>query len=156
MASNVLALSPDGRSAAILTNNQGLGKSLQDLRRLQLYDLKTNKSIELPGLQVQGWISQMAFAPGSRRFAAGSNDGVVRLWDRDTGKLLRELKQERWTRPPMNLIFAADGRSLAWWDGSVRIWEVASGGRAPASEHEPYREFPGLLAGRSIPGLRTE
>ncbi|MGH7223037.1 MAG: hypothetical protein ACRELF_07405, partial [Gemmataceae bacterium] len=120
LSTNTVAMSPDGRSMAALIFNS---RSWQ----LRLYDMKSNKAMELSGLPAQGWVGQMVFTPDSRRFAACSNDGALRLWDRDTGKLVREFKKETPRGQPTHLAFAADGRSLALFDGMVRIREIASG-----------------------------
>ena len=88
LSTNQLALSPDGRSMAVLIFNGGT-------RRLRLYDLKTNTSMELPGLSAQAWVRELIFTPDSRRLAACCNDGVLRMWDRDTGKLVREFREKR-------------------------------------------------------------
>src|SRR5262249_16284397 len=84
LSTNQLALSPDGRSMAIMT----FGRA----RQLQLCDLKDNKMTVLQTLPAQGGISQIVFAPDSRRLVTTSNDSGLRLWNRDTGKLVREFK----------------------------------------------------------------
>ncbi|MGH7222037.1 MAG: hypothetical protein ACRELF_02305, partial [Gemmataceae bacterium] len=117
LSTNTLALSPDGRSMAVFTFD----------RRLRMYEMKNNKSIVLPGLPQSYWVSQIAFAPDSHRLAASSNDGTLWLWDRDSGKLVREFKKEApWARP-VHLTFAADGRSLALFDDAIHIREIVSG-----------------------------
>ncbi|HEY7428360.1 MAG TPA: PQQ-binding-like beta-propeller repeat protein [Gemmataceae bacterium] len=120
LPTNQLALSPDGRSMAIVTAGR--------TRQLQLFDLKNNKSAVLQTLPAQGWVSQTVFAPDSRRLAMISQDSGLRLWDRDTGKLVREFKTETPGREPRYPAFAADGRCLALFDGALRIREIASGG----------------------------
>jgi hypothetical protein len=128
LSTNQLALSPDGRSLAVLTFTVGTQPKQPATRQLRLYDVKSNKSMVLPGLAEQSWVSQLVFTPDSRRFAAVSNDGFLRLWDRDTGKLVRELNRQAPGGMPNHLNFAADGRSIAWLDGVVRIREIATGG----------------------------
>ncbi|MGH7227431.1 MAG: WD40 repeat domain-containing protein, partial [Gemmataceae bacterium] len=116
-STNMVAMSPDGRSMAVFTFD----------RQLRLYDVKNNKSIVLPGLPRQCRVIEIAFAPDSRRLAAISNNGDVCLWEADKGKLLREFKTEPLGGQPIFLSFASDGRSLAFFDGRVRIREIASG-----------------------------
>jgi WD40 repeat protein len=131
--SGTTALSPDGRSLAVLTNNASSGdpKKSGAARQLRLYDLKTSKWIALPGLpELPQWgLHQVLFAPDSRRLAARCPNGVLLLWDRDTGKLVRELKmKEPGGGQPLHLVFAADGRSfLAAIGRMIRIRELASG-----------------------------
>lgn len=124
-----LALSPDGRSLAIVVFKGGAPQKGPAATELRLYDLKTNKAIVLPRSPGQSWVGHMTFAPDSRRLAVCCYDGVLRLWDRDTGKLVREFKRETPVGHPIHPIFAADGRSLlVSMDGRVRIREIAGGG----------------------------
>ena len=68
------------------------------------------------------------FSPDSRRLAAACTDGGLRLWDRDTGRLLRKWKTATPGSQVMHPAFAGDGRSLVLFDGMVRIREIAGGG----------------------------
>ncbi|HEY7423784.1 MAG TPA: WD40 repeat domain-containing protein, partial [Gemmataceae bacterium] len=121
------ALSPDGRSLVERTNRP---------TQLHLYNRENGKRARLMGLPEQVFASQIAaspvvFSPDSRQLAAGSYDGGVRLWDRDTAALVRVFKPAtpaKPVKPPLHLTFAADGRSLAWLDGAARICEIAGGG----------------------------
>ncbi|WJW70306.1 AAA-like domain-containing protein (plasmid) [Candidatus Chlorohelix allophototropha] len=70
------------------------------------------------------------FSPDSKLVATGGSDGVVRLWDSATGKLVRTLEGHT------NLVgmsgndgFSPDGQRLVTgsYDKTAIIWEVASG-----------------------------
>lgn len=123
-----LSLSPDGRSLAIVVFKGGAMQKGPAAGELRLYDLKTNQSIVLPRAPGQSWVGHMTFAPDSRRLAVCCYDGALRLWDRDTGKLVREFKRETPLGHPIHPIFAADGRSLlVSMDGKLRLREIASG-----------------------------
>ncbi len=127
---NALALSPDGRSLAVQAAEAGGAGQKRRTYSLRLYDVKTNQSTALPGLPPQSRVSHVLFTPDSRRLAARCPDGTVCLWDRDTGKLVRELKSEKPSAPPMHLplAFAADGRTLLTWiNNLLRIRECTSG-----------------------------
>lgn len=132
LSANMLALSPDGRSLAVLTINRGGAQPKQQVvPQLRLYDPKTGKYRELPGLPPPDGVAQMRFAPDSRRLAVRSYRGIVQLWDRDTGKLVRELASEKsiLATPFLRLSFAADGRSLLTWiNRVVSICDLISGG----------------------------
>ena len=64
----------------------------------------------------------MAFAPSGNQLASGSVDKTVKLWDTDSGKLLRTL--EGHSDVVEAIVFSADGQLLASksGDGTIRIW----------------------------------
>lgn len=72
-------------------------------------------------------ISDVAISPDGRAVAAASTDGVVRIWDLVSGKLLLTISGH--TDQVLTLAYAPDGRSLATGQkgGEVRVWEVAGG-----------------------------
>ncbi len=128
LTTSSFALSPDGRSLAIVVLKGGAQPNRSDAYELRLYDLNTNKWIVLPHSPGQSWAGHMRFTPDSRRLAACFYGGALRLWDRDTGKLVREFKRKTQVSHPIYPTFAADGRSLlVSMDGMVRIREIASG-----------------------------
>jgi WD40 repeat protein len=66
-------------------------------------------------------------SPNGKRVVSGSEDGAVRLWDLDTGKVIA-----KWTEHTRNI------RSVCWnrdyervvsgyFDGTARVWDVESG-----------------------------
>jgi WD40 repeat protein len=72
-------------------------------------------------------ISCVIVAADGNSFMAADWDGVVRLWDTSTGRLIRQLKNRD------GKIFCAtlspDGKTAATgnWDGSVRLWDTSTG-----------------------------
>src|SRR5262245_45161425 len=74
-----------------------------------------------------GAISSVAFHPGGKIFATGSKDRTVKLWDAESGKLLRTLTGH--SSDVNSVTFSPDGKTLASGssDRTVRIWDVRAG-----------------------------
>jgi WD40 repeat protein len=127
-----VAFSPDGKILAT--------GGTESNPRLWNVDLG-KELLELAGHQ--SMINAVAFSPDGRALASGSMDQTIRLWDAASGKELFRLKGGRDRRPaPTGLLvmpagvvhsvaFSPDGILLAAGceDGSIGLWEVASGTR---------------------------
>jgi WD40 repeat protein len=114
---NQPALSPDGQSLASMSFD----------RKIYLQNLKKNATPHVL-TQVQQFTNLMRFSPDSRLLLTTDMDQVLRLWDRATGKAVRELKPEGPARGmPSQAAFAPDARSLAVYDGQLHVREVATG-----------------------------
>jgi WD40 repeat protein len=114
---NQPVLSPDGLSLASTAFDRKI--YLQNLKKGgKPYALTT----------VQQFNALLRFSPDSRLVLTTDMDRILRLWDRTTGKAVRELKPEGTNQPfPMHAVFAPDARSLAVFDGQLRLREVATG-----------------------------
>jgi RNA polymerase sigma factor (sigma-70 family) len=112
-----LALSPDGRTFAVLEKG-----------RMLLWEPAAEKEVRLPRELAQAWA---AFSPDGKTLAVGGSTreppGEVRLWDVATGKEIRPLTEKCPQTCP--LAFSPDGKALATTstDGGVRLYDVASG-----------------------------
>jgi WD40 repeat protein/tRNA A-37 threonylcarbamoyl transferase component Bud32 len=105
----------------------GLSISLAESQWAQ----KISLSKTLPGDSTS--LSPVAISPDGKTLASGSEDGTIKLWDLQTGKLRNTLK-----RPPSSdkrsksvraIAFSPDGQSLASGseDNGIKIWNLGTG-----------------------------
>jgi WD40 repeat protein len=79
-------------------------------------------------------VASIAFSPDGKTLATGSFDGIIRLWDAETGDKLKKgdgtyFELEGHQHVVYALSFSGDGRNLASgsFDRTVKLWEVFSG-----------------------------
>jgi WD40 repeat protein len=75
--------------------------------------------------------TSLAFSPDGGRLAAGGVDGLGRVWDATTGKLLRVLRGH--STNLHSLAFSPDGKMLATggWDTALALWDLTSNRPGP-------------------------
>jgi WD40 repeat protein len=90
-----------------------------------LWDLQTGA--EAGRFEHPIWVTALAFHPSGALLATGHDDGVVRLWDIASSKVLREMGQEG--TPTSAVAFDATGSRLAaaYEDKIIRLWDVGTG-----------------------------
>ena len=83
-------------------------------------------------------ITAVALSADGRRLAAGSIDGVVRVWDIESRKLLRSFGET--PKPLLAVALNATGTLVATGgaDNSARIWNVQNGGKPTELPHQSW------------------
>jgi hypothetical protein len=130
---HVLAVSPDGRLAALAASTLGQGDGPAQASIIRLWETATGKEVRSfsgPGASVQA----LAFSPDGGTLAVAAKEARVRVWDVASGREIGAMEGE--AGPVSGLAFSPDGRTLAGGfgagrrgvaeEGRVVVWEVAS------------------------------
>jgi WD40 repeat protein len=134
---SVLAYSPDGRRLAM-----GYGPVIE------LWETNTWNKIERIELGADK-VSTLAFSSNGRLFAAGSNTGLLNVWNTERSSKPRILRpSEKYEVFSNTIVFGPDDHLLASavWShepnaSSISIWSVASGAHIVdlGDRHAPFR-----------------
>ncbi len=89
----------------------------------------TETGSEVPRLRGHaGGVTDVAFTPDGATLASCAQDGVINLWDVETGALQTPLRSH--SQAVLGIAISPDGRTLAsagGWDRTVRLWDMAQG-----------------------------
>lgn len=111
----------------------------------------------------QKWIRRVTAAPDGKTFASVADDMVCRLWDVESGKMLREMRGHKEKTPhhfPSMLYavaFSPDGKQVATADkvGHMVVWDVATGKELATMEAPVMYTWDPVQRRHSIGGPRS-
>lgn len=109
------------------------------------------------------WIRRVASSPDGKLIASVADDMLCKLWDAETGELVRTLSDHQPLTPhhyPSMLYavaFSTDAKLLATGDrvGHVAIWDTASGEKVGAVEAPVMHTWDPKQRRHSIGGIRS-
>ncbi|HEY7311725.1 MAG TPA: sigma-70 family RNA polymerase sigma factor [Gemmataceae bacterium] len=141
-----ITLSPDGKLLAsigsIKLDKPGRSEWYAN-NRVRIWDAATDtelRSLVMPALDIRSGLRagflDMRFAPDGKTLVTGGLDGMLRVWDAETGKERRQFGG--FAGYPNAFAFTPDGKTLALADGgmTIRTIDLASGkDRLPLSGH---------------------
>jgi WD40 repeat protein len=113
-----IAFSPD--SKRLLVN----GSTLPEFDAT-VWDIATRKV--LLTLPHDALVFGAAYSPDGKYIATSSEDGIAKIWDAETGKLIHDLNGH--TGVVQRVAFSPDGKRLATAreDGTAKLWDVTTG-----------------------------
>jgi WD40 repeat protein len=109
------------------------------------------------------WVRRVEASPDGKLVVSVADDMVARIWDAESGNLVRELRGHKEQTPhhyPSMLYacnFSPDGKHLATGDkvGHIVIWEVATGKEAKTLEAPVLYTWDPVQRRHSIGGIRA-
>ncbi len=141
------AWSPDGTILAVGTRG--------DERAVSLFDVKSGQVIH-DLRHPEGEIGQVAWSPQGKTIATLRVYGSVRLWDVESGQLVRTLTLPDPSWHIMCLAWSPNDKTLASGcdDGKLRLWEAESGRVVETLEHDaPVRRVAWLPDAKTLVSL---
>lgn len=114
-----LVFSPDGKILAV-------GGGLEGKRGdVALWEISSGKLLR----KLQGHanhVNSVAFSSDGKTIATGSHDNTIKLWNAQTGKLLKTLFKGQGDNLILTVAFSPNGKILVAGDtdGAIRVWKI--------------------------------
>jgi WD40 repeat protein len=131
-------------------------------QKLIWWDLEKKSQIRTVDAH-QKWIRRIVATPDGKTVASIADDMVCRIWDVESGRMLRELRGHQPKTPHHfpSMLYAvavsADGKYLATGDkvGHVVVWELATGKQLATLEAPIMYTWDPVQRRHSIGGIRS-
>jgi WD40 repeat protein len=122
----ILCFSPDGQRLA--------GIPHANVSTAKIWDVSTGQEVVCLEKHSSLRLTSVCFSPDGSQLTSGYDDGSVRIWDAQTGRLIRSL--EGFADGASLLCFSVDGRRLAAASdaGMVKVWDAQTGRAALSLE----------------------
>ncbi len=151
--SRLAVFSPDGRYAASAGENNALllwdpasGSLVRTIGREPYWDAAAHVRI---WERHSNSINSIAFSPDGRRLLSGSGDNTVKLWEAETGALLKTFEGR--SGGVASAMFSPDGKWVlsGGEQGVLKLWDVETGQPLKTFEHAGPVEFRCVLGRRA-------
>jgi WD40 repeat protein len=127
-----IAFAPDGKS--LVAGSADARVIVWDVRSgKEVVALERNPESFTGRGQLRGNTWSVAYAPDGLSVAGGDNEGLVKVWDVATGRVIHTLWSRR-SRFAYSMAFSPDSRTLAvaYDNGPVGLWDLETGQEARA------------------------
>jgi WD40 repeat protein len=101
---------------------------------LRVWDLQSEQKMGIDWRDGESAVYAIRLSPDGKKIVSGCEDGAVRLWDVDTGKVIA--KWTGHTSRVRSVCWSQDGGTVVSGsdDGTARVWDVESGKTVRAME----------------------
>ncbi len=141
---SVVAISPDGKYA-LSGHRYGGMMSLWELETARMINtVKADRGMVPSNTDVHS----VAFSPDGKYALSGGMEGMVRVWEIPSLRMLREIKAHTAHGGVQGVVFSPDNRhflSGGWGDGLIKLWDIST-----AAELRSVKAHSGMFAVNSL------